>query len=72
MRDNNERCSNIKKPKTSRNLIPSLDLLQARLERGEYLAKQDGEWHLFEADGEGVTSGGSLREILINLIWIDG
>lgn len=60
----------MKKPKTS-NLIPALDLLQARLERGEYLAKQDGEWHLFEPGGEGVASGKNLREILINLIWMD-
>lgn len=60
----------MKKPKNT-NLIPALDLLQARLERGEYLAKQDGEWHLFDKGGEGVTSGKNLREILVNLIWMD-
>lgn len=52
-------------------IVPSLDLLQTRLERGEYLAKQDGLWYLFDVDGEGVVSGKNLRELLINLIWVD-
>lgn len=53
------------------NAVPSIMLLQTRLERGEYLAKQDSEWHLFDSDGEGVTSGKTLRDILLNLIWMD-
>ena len=52
-------------------LIPALDLLQDRLERGEYLAQQDGLWILFSIEGESVVSGTSLREMLINLIWLD-
>jgi hypothetical protein len=53
------------------NVIPSIALLERRLERGERLAKQDGKWWIFDEDGEGITGGGSLRDILINLIWID-
>ena len=52
-------------------LIPALDLLQDRLERGEYLAQQDGLWHLFDVNGEGVVSGPTLRDLLINLIFFD-
>ena len=53
------------------NAVPSIDLLQTRLERGEYLKKQDGRWWLFEAGGEGVVSGKSLGDILISLIFLD-
>lgn len=53
------------------NAVPSVDLLQARLEAGCEIAHQDGTWHLFDKDGEGVTSGRSLRDILLNLIWMD-
>ena len=53
------------------NAVPAIDLLQDRLERREYLAQQDGQWHLFDSGGEGVTSGKTLRDILLNLIWID-
>jgi hypothetical protein len=57
--------------KIIKEIVPSLDLLQIRLERGEYMVTQDGEWHLFDVEGEGVVSGKNLRELLINLIWID-
>jgi hypothetical protein len=53
------------------NAVPSIDLLQARFERGQKLAMQDGKWHLFDKEGEGVTSGKTLRDILLNLIWMD-
>ena len=49
--------------------IPSLDLLQAHLDKGAYLSYQDNEWHLFRANGEGIVSGKNIREILMNLIW---
>jgi len=51
--------------------IPSLDLLQARLEAGCYIAKQDGEWWLWEEGGEGVCSGKTIRDMLVSLIWLD-
>lgn len=53
------------------NTVASIDLLQTRMERGEYLVYQEGEWFLFEKSGSGVTNGKTLRELLINLIWID-
>ena len=52
-------------------LIPAIDLLEARMEKGEYLEKQDGRWHLFEPSGDGVVSGKNLRELLVNLIFMD-
>ena len=52
-------------------LIPALDLLQVRLERGERLAKQDGLWWIFDGDGEGIVSGKNLRALLVNLMFID-
>lgn len=52
-------------------IIPALDLLEIRLERGEVLAKQDGCWWLFDAEGEGVVSGETLRNLLVNLIFMD-
>lgn len=51
-------------------IISALDLLEEHLERGEVLEKQDGLWHLFDK-GEGVVSGKDLRDLLINLIWLD-
>ena len=53
------------------NMIPSLDLLQSRLEDGCKIKKQDGVWYLFEQNGEGVCSGETIREMLINLIFVD-
>ena len=53
------------------NAIPSIDLLQSRLERGEYIKKQDGRWRLLDENEEGFISGESLRDILLNLIWTD-
>lgn len=55
----------------SADLIPSLDRLQERMEGGCYLAKQDGKWWLFGPDGEGLVCGETLRDVLINLVWLD-
>ena len=57
--------------KLIKNMVPSIDLLQTRLENGCYLSKQDGEWWLFEEDGEGICGGKNLRDILVNLILLD-
>ena len=53
-------------------VIPALDLLQARLESGCEIKQQDGQWHLFESSGDSVTSGATVREMIINLIFTDG
>ncbi len=65
MKDISALCDIIK------NVVPAIDLLQARMERGEYLAQQDGEWFLFEPSGDSVVCGKTLRDILINLIFTD-
>jgi hypothetical protein len=51
--------------------IPSLDLLQKRLEAGATIKLQDGCWWLFDKSGCGITSGTSLRLMLMNLIFVD-
>lgn len=54
-----------------KNMTPSIDLLQKRLEDGCSLARQDGEWWLFDAAGNGISGGKTLRDVLIDLIWTD-
>ena len=39
---------------STNDFIFAINLLEARLERGEYLEKQDGVWWLFEEGGDGV------------------
>ncbi len=51
--------------------IPALDLLQVRLEAGCYIRQQDDRWCLFDASGSGITSGTTIRSMLINLIFTD-
>ena len=51
--------------------IPSLDLLQTMLEAGCEIKEQDSRWYLFDRDGEYVTSGDTVREMIVNLIFTD-
>lgn len=51
--------------------IPALDLLQARLRAGANIAEQRGRWWLFDKLGEGITSGETLRALLVNLIFTE-
>ena len=54
-------------------VIPALDLLQARLESGCKIKEDsDGTWCLFEKDGEYVTGGDTVREMIVNMIFTDG
>jgi len=53
------------------NAVPALDLLQARLENYATIEYQDWEWHLFDRDGEGICSGKTIREMVLNLIFTD-
>jgi len=53
------------------NEIPAMGLLKTRLENGGYIEKIGGRWRLFDAVGEIVVVGDSLRQILIALIWVD-
>ena len=49
-------------------VIPSLDLLQAKLEAGCKIVEEDSWWCLFDKDGKYVTSGDTLRLMILNLI----
>ena len=53
-------------------VIPALDLLQTRLDAGCLITEQDSRWYLFDRDGETVTSGDTVREMIVNLIFTDG
>ncbi len=50
-------------------VIPSMDILQEKLEEGADIAQEDSRWYLYRRDGEMVVSGDSVREMLINLIF---
>ena len=50
-------------------LIPVLDRLEQWLARGARIVYQDNEWHIFKASGDGVVSGNTIRELLIELIF---
>ncbi len=50
-------------------IIPSLDLLQERLDDQCYIKLQGGRWHLLGEDGDSICSGETVREMLINLIF---
>jgi len=52
-------------------VVPGLDILQKHMEKGAYIAQQDGEWHLFAKDGVGIVSGSSIRNLIINLVFSD-
>ena len=53
------------------NFIPAIDLLEKRLENGCEIVRQDKKWYLFDDEGEPITNGETLRDILINLIFLD-
>ena len=53
------------------NAIPSLDRLQDRLEAGSKISFQDSRWCLFDKEGEWICSGESIRQMLVNLIFVD-
>ncbi len=52
-------------------VMPALDLLENRLDNGCEMIRQDGEWCLFDDDGELVCRGASIRKFLIELIFTD-
>ena len=61
----------MKEIKTYDDLIPSLDLLESRLDSGCEIIKQEGRWKLFDKDGEQVCSGDTIRKMLVNLIFVE-
>jgi hypothetical protein len=52
-------------------LYPVFDLLEARLLDGCYIGRVDKAWWLFDEDGEGICTGQSIRELMVNLIMVE-
>ena len=52
-------------------LYPVFDILQELLHRGATIKEQDGRWHLFAKNGEGIISGRTFREMCVNLLLMD-
>ena len=52
-------------------IFPVFDLLEQRLHEGCYISHQEDFWILFRDDGESVCHGKSIREMLVNLIFMD-
>jgi len=50
---------------------PVFDILQELLHYGATIKEQDGRWHLFAKNGEGIISGTTLREMCVNLVLMD-
>lgn len=51
-------------------LYPVFDRLEEYLSGGAYIAHQDGEWLLCNPDGSSIASGKTIREMLVNFIFI--
>ena len=49
--------------------FPVFDLLEDHLRKGAEIKLQNNRWFLFDKDGEGIISGVSIRDLLINLIF---
>ncbi|RDH86382.1 MAG: hypothetical protein DIZ78_09440 [endosymbiont of Escarpia spicata] len=53
------------------NMIPGIDRLEDRLQDGCELIRQESRWYLYDRNGEYVTSGDTLRDAIISVIFID-
>lgn len=51
--------------------MTGIDRLQEYIDQDAYILLQDGEYWLFDKNGEGIVSGVNLRRLLINLMRID-
>ena len=49
-------------------MMPIFDILPRLLLAGHKLREQDGEWHLFRADGEGLAAGRTFRGLCVNIV----
>ena len=57
--------------KKQKDLYPCFDRLQELIDKGAYIKKQRGEYFIFDADGEGIASGDTIRELMMNMIFSD-
>lgn len=49
-------------------IYPVFDRLEEILTDGGYIKKQGGMWWLFDADGNGLAAGDSIRGMCVNLV----
>lgn len=49
-------------------LFPVFDTLERLYDSGHYVKKQDGMWHLFNKDGEGIACGQTFRALCVNVV----
>jgi len=52
-------------------LYPVFGILESLLHYGATIKEQDGRWHLFAKNGEGIISGTTIREMCVNLLMMD-
>ena len=46
----------------------AIDLLQDQLEKGAEIKRQNGQWWIFNANGDGITCGDTVRQLSINIL----
>lgn len=49
-------------------VMPILDVLPRLWGEGYRTCEQDGEWHLFRKDGEGIVLGKTFRDLCVNIL----
>lgn len=54
--------------KREENLYPVFDRLEMLLSMGFRLSHQDGQWHLFNPEGEGIACGQTFRALCVNIV----
>ncbi|RLJ20019.1 hypothetical protein DJ031_06835 [bacterium endosymbiont of Escarpia laminata] len=52
-------------------VVPGIDRLEDRLLAGCEITRQDSRWYLYDRSGEYVTSGDTLRKMIINVVFSD-
>lgn len=49
-------------------VMPIFDVLPRLWSEGYRTCEQDGEWHLFRKDGEGIAIGKTFRDLCVNIL----
>ena len=52
-------------------VVPGIDRLEDRLLAGCEITRQESRWYLHDRGGEYITSGDTLRQLIINVVFID-
>jgi len=49
-------------------VLPIFDVLPRLWSDGYRTCEQDGNWHLFRKDGEGIATGKTFRDLCVNIV----